>query len=85
MEVRGTVSVDGIIELPETWRGHIEPETIHVQLTPIGVFQELFVNSVEYGAKIIIRNVAGLTIKSYYEVTADSKPLHVVDYIPCDI
>ncbi len=44
MEVRGTVSVDGIIELPETWRGHIEPDTIHVQLTPIGVFQELFVN-----------------------------------------
>ena len=48
MEVRGTVKVDGIIELPETWRGHIEPETIHVQLTPIGVFQELFVNSIQY-------------------------------------
>jgi len=48
-------------------------------------FQELFVNSVEYGAKIIIRNGAGGPIKAYYEVTADSKPLPVVDDIPCDI
>ena len=85
MEVRGTVSVDGIIDLPETWRGHIEPETIHVQLTPIGVFQELFVNSVEYGAKVIVRNAAGGPIKAYYEVTADCKPLPVVDDGTCDI
>ena len=85
MEVRGTVSVDGIIDLPETWRGNIEPDTIHVQLTPIGVFQELFVNSIQYGARVIIRNAAGGPIKAYYEVTADSKPLPVVDDTPCDI
>ena len=80
MEVRGTVSVDGIIELPETWRGHIEPETIAVQLTPIGVYQELFVNTIEYGMKIKVRNERGGPINAYYEVYADSKPLP-----PCDI
>ena len=85
MEVRGTVSVDGIIELPETWRGHIEPETINVQLTPIGVYQELFVSTIQYGAKIIIRNNAGGSIKAYYGVTADSKSLPVVDDVTCDI
>tara|TARA_B100000902_G_scaffold210554_1_gene200275 strand:+ start:411 stop:686 length:276 start_codon:yes stop_codon:yes gene_type:complete len=85
MEVRGTVSVDGIIELPATWIGNIEPETISVQLTPIGVYQELFVNSIQYGAKVIIRNAMGGPIKAYYEVTADSKPLPVVDDGTCDI
>jgi len=90
MEVRGTVSVDGIIELPETWIGNIEPETIHVQLTPIGVFQELFVSTIQYGAKVIIRNNAGGPIKAFYEVTADSKELSqdylaVVDDFTCDI
>ena len=85
MEVRGTVSVDGIIELPETWRGKIEPETINVQLTPIGVYQELFVNTIQYGAKIIIRNAAGGPIKAYYEVTANAKELPVVEDATCDI
>ena len=85
MEVSGTVSVDGIIELPETWRGHIEPDTIHVQLTPIGVFQELFVNSIQYGARVVIRNAAGGPIKAYYEVTADAKSLPVVEDATCDI
>ena len=85
MEVRGTVSVDGIIELPETWRGKIEPETINVQLTPIGVFQELFVNSIQYGARVVIRNAAGGPIKAYYEVTASAKEHPVVDDTPCDI
>ena len=85
MEVRGTVSVDGIIELPSTWTGNIVPETIHVQLTPIGVYQELFVSSVQYGAKVIVRNAAGGPIKAYYEVTANAKELPVVEDATCDI
>ena len=85
MEARGIVSVDGIIELPSTWTGNIVPETIHVQLTPIGVFQELFVNSIQYGARVVIRNAAGGPIKAYYEVTADAKSLPVVEDATCDI
>ena len=43
----GKVHTDGIIELPESWQGNIKPETISVQLTPIGTFQELFVKEIQ--------------------------------------
>ena len=73
MEASGIVKVDGVIELPETWRGSADPETITVQLTPIGVYQELFVDAVQYGAKVVIRNGAGGPINAYYQVSAHPK------------
>tara|TARA_Y100001963_G_scaffold154647_1_gene243893 strand:+ start:992 stop:1267 length:276 start_codon:yes stop_codon:yes gene_type:complete len=79
MQVSGIVKVDGIIELPDTWQGKIEPESIVVQLTPIGVSQELFVYGVQYGAKVVIRNGAGGPINAYYTVTANVKELPVVE------
>tara|TARA_B100001996_G_scaffold356108_1_gene319216 strand:- start:1691 stop:1966 length:276 start_codon:yes stop_codon:yes gene_type:complete len=79
MQVSGIVKVDGIIELPETWLGKIEPESITVQLTPIGVSQELFVYGIQYGAKVVIRNGAGGPINAYYTVTANPKELPVVE------
>ena len=80
LETCGIVKIDGIIELPDHMVGNIDPETLCVQLTPIGVAQELFVDRIEYAAKIVIRNGAGGPINAYYEVYADSKPLP-----PCDI
>ena len=38
----GKVHTDGIIELPENWQGNIKPETISVQVTPIGTYQESY-------------------------------------------
>tara|TARA_B100000427_G_scaffold242123_1_gene205036 strand:- start:459 stop:734 length:276 start_codon:yes stop_codon:yes gene_type:complete len=73
MEASGIVKVDGIIELPSVWQGQADPETITVQLTPIGVYQELFVDAVQYGAKVIVRNAAGGPINAYYEVSAHPK------------
>ena len=70
METCGIVKVDGIIELPDYMVGKIDPESICVQLTPIGVSQELFVDSIPYGAKIVIRNGAGGPINAYYHVHA---------------
>lgn len=66
----GRVTVDGIIELPEHWRGDIRQETISVQLTPNRFYQELFVDRIEWGAKIIIRNSSGGAIDAYYSVQA---------------
>ena len=71
MNTCGTVKVDGIIELPEYMVGHIDLETLCVQLTPIGVYQELFVDAIQYGAKVIIRNAAGGPINAYYNVNAE--------------
>tara|TARA_B100001113_G_scaffold286608_1_gene242175 strand:- start:1218 stop:1439 length:222 start_codon:yes stop_codon:yes gene_type:complete len=73
MEVSGIVKIDGIIELPEDWIGVVNPETITVQLTAIGVQQELFVQGIQYGAKVIVRNGAGGPINAYYLVRAESR------------
>ena len=67
----GKVHPDGIIELPENWQGNIKPETISVQLTPIGTYQELYVKEIQWGMKVIIRNSGGGSLNAYYTVTAD--------------
>ena len=68
----GKVHTDGIIELPENWQGNIKPETISVQLTPIGTYQELYVKEIQWGMKVIIRNSGGGSLNAYYTVTADT-------------
>jgi hypothetical protein len=73
LETCGIVKIDGVIELPDHMVGNIEPETLCVQITPIGVYQELFVDRIEYGARIIIRNGSGGPINAYYHVHAQSK------------
>ena len=73
LETCGIVKIDGVIELPDHMVGNIEPETLCVQITPIGVYQELFVDRIEYGARIIIRNGSGGPINAYYHVHANAK------------
>ena len=41
--VRGTLKNSNIIELPEYWKGLIDPESISITLTPIGSYQELYI------------------------------------------
>ena len=81
LETCGIVKIDGIIELPDYMVGNIEPETLCVQLTPIGVYQELFVDHIEYGAKIIVRNGSGGPINAYYHVHAAAKLIVSTDSI----
>ena len=73
METSGIVRVDGVIELPEHMVGFIDPETICVNVTPIGVYQNLFVQAVEYGSRVIIRNASGGAINAYYHIHAKAK------------
>ena len=79
LETCGIVKIDGIIELPDYMVGNIDPETLCVQLTPIGVAQELFVDRIEYGAKIIVRNGSGGSINAYYHVHAQSKVVITIE------
>ena len=67
----GKVHTDGIIELPENWQGNFKPETISVQVTPIGTYQELYVKEIQWGMKVIIRSGGGGSLNAYYTVTAD--------------
>lgn len=66
--VRGKLDGNNVIELPEYWKGLVDPDSITVQLTPIGSFQELFYEEVEWCSTIKVTNSAGGPIKCSYTV-----------------
>ena len=66
--VRGRLNNSNVIELPEYWRKLVDPETITVNITPIGTHQELYVYKIEWGTRILIKNNCGSGINCYYTV-----------------
>lgn len=69
--LRGKLKGEDTIELPDYWVDKfIDPESITVNLTPIGSFQELFVKEIK-GTKIIIGNNSGSQINCNYTVFAE--------------
>ena len=56
MYYRGKMKDTNIINLPEYWEDLIDIDTISVNLTPMGTFQELFVKKIEWGKRIIVMN-----------------------------
>ena len=66
--VRGKLDGNNVIELPDYWKGLVDPETITVQLTPIGSYQELFYEEVEWCSTIKVINAAGGPVKCSYTV-----------------
>ena len=71
--VRGKLDGNNVIKLPEYWKGLVDPETITVQLTPIGSYQELFYEEVEWCSTIKVINAAGGPVKCSYTVFAERK------------
>lgn len=67
---RGKVPKDGIIHLPSFWEGLVNPEDITINLTPIGAWQELFVQEIRWGKQIVVRNNAGGIINADYHIIA---------------
>ena len=80
--VRGKLKDSNTIELPDYWKGLIDPETIDVSLTPMGSFQELFVESIQWGTKVIVKNAAGGPINCSYMIYAERKdsPKNIPEY-----
>jgi len=72
---RGSLKGENVIQVPDYWEGLINPETITVNLTPVGAYQELFVEKIEWGKNIIISNREGSGINCYYTVYAERKDL----------
>ena len=68
---RGKV-LGNIIELPDYWKGLVDEETITVTLTPIGEYQQLFVESIEDN-RIYIKNHLDTSTHCYYLVCAERK------------
>lgn len=79
---RGKLEGSNMIELPEYWRGLVDVETITVQLTPIGVYQELSYEISDWGTKIKVLNNAGSAINCSYVVFGERKDVDkiVVEY-----
>jgi hypothetical protein len=70
---RGKLKDKTIIELPEYWKGLVDAESITVNLTPHGCYQELFVKSIEWGTRITIQNNSGGPIDCSYVVYGKRK------------
>lgn len=78
--VRGTLLNSNVITLPDYWDGLVDKESITVNLTQIGHSQDLFIEKVEWGKKVIIKSGNGTTINCYYQVWADRLGKMIVEY-----
>lgn len=78
--VRGRLTGKNVIELPDYWAGLVDPETITVNLTQIGYSQDLIIDKIEWGRRVVIRSGSGSNIDCYYTVNGTRKdvpPLEV--------
>ncbi len=71
--VRGKLNGSNVINLPEYWKGLVDPDSIDVVLSPIGSFQELYVEDVQWGTKVVVKNSAGGPINCSYVVYGERK------------
>lgn len=70
---RGRLTNSNVIELPDYWVGLVDPETITVTLTQIGSSQDLIVEKIEWGKKIIIKSGNASAIDCYFMVNGERK------------
>ena len=66
--LKGKLVEQSYIELPDYWKNFVDMETLVVNLTPNGHWQELFVDRIEWGNKIYVKNNAGTAINCDYVV-----------------
>ena len=79
---RGKLEDTNVIELPEYWKDLIHPESISVNLTPYGTYQELYVEKIVWGQQIIIKNRESGPTYCYFTVYAERKDMEklIVEY-----
>ena len=79
---RGKLEDTNVIELPEYWKDLIHPESISVNLTPYGTYQELYVEKIVLGQQIIIKNRESDPTYCYFTVYAERKDMEklIVEY-----
>ena len=80
--IRGRLTGNNTIKLPEYWDGLVDPESITVSLTQIGYSQDLIVEGIEWGKIVKVKSGNGTSINCYYTIQAariDGEPL-IVEY-----
>ena len=70
---RGRLTNLNVIELPEYWKGLVDPESITITLTQIGSSQDLIVDKIEWGSKVLIRSGTASNIDCYFLVHGERK------------
>lgn len=65
---RGKLVNENYIQLPEYWKDLVDMETLGITLTPNGHWQELFVEKIEWGSRVSIKNNAGTAINCDFVV-----------------
>ncbi len=78
--IRGRLTKSNVIQLPDYWVGLVDLESITVTLTQIGYSQDLIVDTIQWGQKVIVKSNNGTTIDCYYTINATRKdvpPLEV--------
>ena len=70
---RGKLKGDNIIRLPDYWKGLVDPDSITVQLTPIGCRQSLYYEEVEWCETIKVVNADCGPVWCSYTVFAERK------------
>ena len=70
---RGTMKDSNIINLPDYWEGLVDVDSITVHLTPMGVWQDLFVEKINWGKQVIVKSASGGVVNAYYTVNATRK------------
>tara|TARA_B100000902_G_C27184868_1_gene850792 strand:- start:44 stop:895 length:852 start_codon:yes stop_codon:yes gene_type:complete len=71
--MRGKLSGTSTIQLPDVWKDLVDPDSIGVTLTPMGSYQELFVESINWGSKINVKNASSGPINCTYVVYGTRK------------
>ena len=69
--IKGSLVNSNVINLPSYWTKLVDLESISVNLTPIGVYQELFVEKIEWGTRVIVKNNLGGPINCHYQIMAE--------------
>lgn len=70
---RGRLTNSNTIDLPEYWVGLVDPETITVTLTQIGSSQDLIIDKIEWGTKVLIKSGNASNIDCYFLVHGERK------------
>lgn len=69
--IKGKLTEGNIIKLPDYWPKLVDLETVNITLTPFGIYQELFVETIQWGTRVVIKNNLGGPIKCYYQIMAE--------------
>jgi hypothetical protein len=68
---RGKINETGIIDLPSFWDGLVNLDDMTINITPIGHWQELFVEHINKNTnQVIIKNNNGTKIRAGYHIIA---------------